>query len=225
MYGPVQERGPGYEASSLIGRILGMLVVAAAVGVLGVGALTVLGDGDRAAAPESSPTAPALAGATDSPTLAATVPPAPTVPPTTAPATQPTPTPDTTAQPTVGTTPVELEVREGPGYVTFGTESNASLRITNARTTFGLDERITWSAHLTSPANSVDLRTEVSKIDPETGAEELVREDEVRPRVNGAQIFLRRLRADRAFDGPGTYVVRYLRGSTVMAEGAFEVEP
>jgi hypothetical protein len=228
VYGPIQNR-EGYEASSLIGRILGMLVVAAAVGVLAVGSLTFLGgQGGGTAGPTTGSPTPTAAAAES---LPPTPPPAPpTAPPATAPPTEvPTLTPTVTEAPspaaTAEATPPGLEVREGPGFVTFGTANNSALRITDARTSFGLSERITWSAHLTETVNSVDVRIETYKRDPATGSEELVVREEVRPRVNGAQIFLRRLRPDRALDGPGTYVVRYLRGDTVMAEGSFEVRP
>lgn len=107
--------------------------------------------------------------------------------------------------------------------MTFGTQNNPALRITDPSTSFGLRERITSSAHLTTRANSVDLRIEISLVDPVSLSERLVREEGVRPRVDDAQIFLRRLRPDQALDGPGIYVVRYIRGDTVMSEGYFEV--
>jgi hypothetical protein len=231
VYGPVQAR-EGYEASSLIGRILGMLVVAAAVGVLAVGALTFLGDGANVGGPAvTSPTPTALAVDSPPPSpppAAPTAPPTPqpaTVPPAETPTAMPSPVDGASPPPEATAAPVGLDVREGPGYVTFGTQNNSNLRITDAGTSFGPSQRITWSAHLTERANSADLRIETSKVDPETGAEEVVLEEEVRPRVSGAQIFLRRLRPDRVLDGPGVYVVRYLRGDTVMAEGSFEVRP
>jgi hypothetical protein len=143
----------------------------------------------------------------------------PTVPPITPSPTAGSPSPASTA----GASPVALEVRTGPGFVTFGTQNNPALRIVNPSTSFGPRERITWSAHLTTRANSVDLGIEISRVDPATGSEQLVREEAVRPRANDVQIFLRRIRPDQALEGPGIYVVRYVRGDTVMSEGYFEV--
>ena len=116
-------------------------------------------------------------------------------------------------------------MREGPGFVTFGTEADARLRVTDARTTFELDDRITWSAHLTEPTDSASLTVEIARIDPATGEEEAVREEDVRPRVASAQLFLRRIRPSEGLEGAGVYVVRYIRGEEVMAEGQFEVTP
>lgn len=227
VYGPVQDRGQGYEASSLVGLILGMLVVAAALGILAVGALTFTGG--RGGVPVASSTPTALAVQSPVPTVQLTAPRATAAPPVTAPPTAALPTPllspDSTGspQPTAGATPFELEVGQGPGFVTFGTQSDSSLRIIDPRTSFGPDERITWSAYLTELVNSDETRIEISKIDPATGAEELVRQEEVRPRVTAGQIFLRRIRPDQSLDGPGIYVVRYLRGFTVMSEGFLEI--
>ncbi len=116
-------------------------------------------------------------------------------------------------------------MRTGPGFVTFGTQNDPALRIVNPSTSFGPQERITWSAHLTTRVNSNDVRIETSRVDPVTRSEQLVREDVVRPRGTDAQIFLRRIRPDQALDAPGIYVVRYIRGDTVMSEGYFEVRP
>lgn len=215
VYGPIQVQDRGYEASSLIGRILGMLVVAAAVGVLVVFSLTFMGGGGS---PRASSTATAIARAS-----LGTLPPIPSIAPTVRPA----PTARSTAVPSaaasVAATPFQLEVRVGPGFVTFGTLNDPSLRITDPRTSFGLEERIAWSANLSEPASSISMSIEIHKRDRQSEAEELVRQDEVRPVVTSAQIFLRRLRPSNVLDGPGIYVVRYLRGEEVMAEGHFEV--
>lgn len=215
VYGPVTQRERGPDGG-FFGRILGIVIVIGAVAVLGVGALNFIGDSRDGSRPESSP----------SPTLAGAVSPSPASSPTRLPPTpSPTPTalPSPTPEPTPEATPFALDVEEGPGYVTFGTQSNNNLRITDARTSFALNERITLSAQLTQPAASNDMTIMFFKYDPETGEEELVTEQQVRPRVPSASTFLRNLRPSNALDGPGIYVMRYMRGEEVMSEGWFEV--
>jgi hypothetical protein len=134
-----------------------------------------------------------------------------------------TPTPLGTPLFSPGSTPFELAVREGPGFVTFGTVEGARLRIADPQTTFDAEDTIILSAHLTRPASSADLRLVVFRFDPASGTEDRVAEYEVRPRVASAQIFLRRLNPDEALPGPGIYIVRYLRGTELMAEGYFRV--
>ena len=221
VYGPTQPVDRGTEANSLIGRILGMLVVAGALAVLVVGSLSLLGGSEDEPAAAVSPSATALARLTPFPSSPPTLPPPPTAAPTLAPPPSAGPSVGASAEPSLGPSP-GLAVREGPGFVTFGTENTSNLRIVDPRTSFPTGQRITWSAHLTEPTSSASLRVELSMVDLATGAEELVLEEEVRPRVSSAQIFLRRLRPSE-LGGPGTYVVRYLRGEEVMSEGLFEV--
>lgn len=207
------ERGPD---GGFFGRILGILIVVGAVAVLGVGALNFIADAGDGATPGTSP----------SPTLAGIASPAPVSSPTPRPLTPgPTSTasPSPTPEPTPQATPFMVDVEEGPGHVTFGTQSNNNLRITNPRTSFALNERITLSAQLTEAAASNDMTIMFFKYDPETGEEELVTEQQVRPRVPSASTFLRNLRPSNALDGPGIYVMRYMRGDEVMSEGWFEV--
>ncbi len=42
--------------------------------------------------------------------------------------------------------------------------------------------------------------------------------------MTGAQIFTRRIKPARALDGPGLYVVRYVRADEVLSEGYFLLE-
>ena len=55
------------------------------------------------------------------------------------------------------------------------------------------------------------------------GGETLITDEPVTPIVHGAQIFQRRLRAQSQLDGPGLYVVRYLRNTDLLSEGFFEI--
>jgi len=206
VYGPVRPRQSGSE-SGLLGRVLGMFVVLGAVGVLGVVALNFIGD-------EPGPTATPTSGAFS---------PSPSLDPSPSPTPTPRPTPRPTPSPSPEPTPFSVSVQEGPGYVTFGTEANSNLRIVDPRAVFELGERLTLSAQLLEPAASNDLNLEVYKYDPPTDSEELVAEFDVTPRVSSASTFTRRLRTDRALDGTGFYVLRYMRGTDVLSEGWFEV--
>jgi hypothetical protein len=207
VYGPVRPRQPGPEGG-LLGRILGMLVVLGAVAVLGVAALNFVGS-DRPG-PGATPTSGAFS-------------PSPSISPSPSPSPTPPPTPPPTPSPSPAPTPFAVSVQEGPGYVTFGTEADSDLRIVDPRAVFELGERLTLSAQLLEPAGSSELDIEVHKYDPATDSEELVAEFDVTPRVSSASTFMRRLRTDRALDGAGFYVVRYVRGTDVLSEGWFEV--
>ncbi len=116
-------------------------------------------------------------------------------------------------------------VMSGPGFITFGTTVDAQLHVTDAKTTFGLDEPMVWSAYLTKKANSVDLTIRLFKLDPtQPSGQILVSEDAVRPVVKGARIFFRRLRAIGAADGPGLFTVQYVRGAEILSSGSFLVQ-
>jgi hypothetical protein len=108
--------------------------------------------------------------------------------------------------------------------VTFGTTVDRQLHITDPRARFDLADRVAWSAYLVEPASSVDLRVQIYKLDgtAPTG-ERLISDEPVTPLVTGAQVFQRRLRPADALDGPGIYVVRYVRGTEIVSQGAVEI--
>lgn len=222
VYGSVRPHEAAHDPTSLIGRIVGVLIVGGAVGALAIGALAFVGDGTDAPGPGNTSPLATAAAFSPPPTFAPTLPPAPTPSPTPSPDVTALPSPEPTAPPSAPATPFVLEVREGPGFVTFGTQNNSSLRITDPRTSFGTDQRIVWSAQMIEPANSADMRIVISTFDPATSAERSVRTSEVRPNVQGASTFLASVRSSR-LDGPGVYVLRYLRGEQVMSEGFFEL--
>ncbi|MGZ8634715.1 MAG: hypothetical protein ACXWZZ_12805 [Solirubrobacteraceae bacterium] len=139
-----------------------------------------------------------------------------------------TPTATPSAEPppliTPAPTPFVPDVNEGPGYITFGTSSNGQLQVTDPKTVFGLDERMVWRAVLTEDADSADLRIEILKLDPESpDGLRLLRVDEVKPRANDVQTFLRRVRVRNLTEGPGLYTIRYMRGDELMSQGTFLV--
>ena len=149
VYGPVRPSGPR-ERGRIVGNVLGLLVVAVSAGVLVVGLYIFLqSQGDRrtstpsraavSLSPGSTPVATASfdAGASN-----------PSVLPTNL------STPGVTPPPTL----YVPQVVTGPGYVTFGSNVDGQLHVTDAKTTFAADEPMVWSADLTEPANSADLQ-------------------------------------------------------------------
>jgi hypothetical protein len=229
VYGPVRPAGRR-DRGAIVGSLLGILVVVGTVGLLGFGIVTFLQQRPAAVPPVTVPSPSPAAAASASPVASpsGSVPPSPTAAPTAPVTTGPPPSVDPSAQPTAEITapptPFVPAVNVGPGYITFGTESNSQLQVTDAKTVFRPDERMVWSAYLTDTANSSDLRIVVLKLDPEApDGQRLVAEDDVRPVANGVQRFLRRLRIGTIIDGPGLYTVRYLRGTEIMSEGSFLV--
>jgi hypothetical protein len=115
-------------------------------------------------------------------------------------------------------------VQIGEGFVTFGTRADDQLRIEDPRSVFHAGERIVWSAYLTERADSAELRIQISKLDSaEVSGERLISDSAVTPDVRNAQIFQSRIRPQNGLDGPGVYVVRYVRGTDVLAEGFVEI--
>jgi hypothetical protein len=217
-YGPPRERERYSDNGVLIGRFLGLGILLLAVGVLAAGALAFMGD-----RPGASPT-PRRSTSFFAPSI-----PASPVEATDMPISSPTsvPTPGPTV-PVVVPTPIATSipplVQIGEGFVTFGTRSDDRLRIIDPRSTFSIDERIVWSAYLTRLADSSDLRVHILKIDSTAvGGERLIVDDAVSPIVRNAQLFQRRIRPESALEGPGVYVVRYMRGTEVMSEGFLEI--
>ncbi len=218
VYGPVRPGGSGSDGGAILGRLLGLVVLVLAVGVLGVGAVALMGD---RGSPPPTRTPAVTAQLSPSPSLA----PLPTVEPTATTSPSPTLSPDASAATSPSPTPFVPPVQVGPGFVTFGTRADAQLHIVDPRAAFARNERITWSAHLSEPANSVDLRLRISKLDPTApGGELLVSDDQVTPIVTDGQLFTRRIRPAGALSGPGVYVVRYVRGDQLMSEGYFLLE-
>lgn len=222
VYGPPRERDRYSDNGILIGRFLGLGILLLTLGVLAAGAVAFMGD--RAAAPLPSPVRSApVAGASTAPTSPPTSP--PTSRATASASAQPTVTPTGSAPvPTIAPTSVPPLVQIGEGFVTFGTRSDDQLHVIDPRSTFGVDERIVWSAFLIAPADSVELIIRILKIDSAAiGGERLIAEAAVTPLVRNAQIFRSRIWPQAGLDGPGVYVVRYVRGEDVMSEGFLEI--
>jgi len=207
IYGPPRPEPDEGVNSALIGRVLGIGMVALALAVL-AGAVVLVNR-------PPAPTPTRQVGPTASPPA-----PSPSVLPSTQP-TQDLPTP----LPTPNATPFVPIVQVGPGFVTFGTQFNPDGTVADPRALFVPSDRIAWSAHLTEPTDASDLIVRLYKLDVTVpGGERLLSEGKARSRVNDRLHFTRSgLNPNRALEGPGIYLVRYLRTDIVLAEGYFEL--
>lgn len=209
IYGP--PRFPRDEGGNgaLIGRILGIAMVGLALAVL-AGAV-VLVNRPPAATPtrQVGPTASPPPGSPSAqPSATSISPPVPT---------SPGPTP--TASPFVPT------VQVGPGFVTFGTQLNPDQTVADPRATFVPSDRLVWSGFLTEASDAADITVRLLKLDETApNGERLLSEGGARPQQAASLHFSRKdINPDRALDGPGIYLVRYLKGEQVLAQGYFEL--
>ena len=207
IYGPPRPEPEDGANSELIGRVLGIGMVALALAVLG-GAVVLVNR-------PPGPTPTRLIGPTASP-VASAASALPTVPPTSG-----LPTPE----PTPIATPFVPVVQVGPGFVTFGSGINPDGTVIDPRALFVPSDRIAWSGFLTEPTDASDLIVRLYKLDDSVvGGERLLSEGDAKPRVQDGLHFTRfPINPNRALDGPGIYLVRYYRTDIVLAEGYFEL--
>ncbi len=226
VYGPAVSHREQSQDGGFLGRLLGMLLVLGAVAVLAAAALSFVDDEGLSPAVSPSPTAAALESprptsegdASPGPGHDATA--QPTAQPTAEP--EPEPQPEPSPQPSPDATPFAVSVQEGRGFVTFGTGRGPELTVANPRATFELGDRPFYSARLTQTTPTRELAIEIRKVNPQDGSEALVAEDRLGTSLPRVHTVRRRFRTDE-LDGPGIYVLRFMRGERVMAEGYFEV--
>jgi hypothetical protein len=217
VYGPAFGRDDG-PRTGFLGRLLGAAVVLGALVLMGVATFTFLGRAQ-----------PGPVGTSPSPTGAAAVSPTPGMASPTPLAPSPTPLPLPTApqespSPEPAATPFEVEVRQGAGYLTFGSGwTRGSLEMQNVSATFTPGGRIAWSAVLSEPAGAPALDVVAARLDFEEGTEEVTWEERYEMQNQQSERILRRVAINNLTDGPGVYVVRYLRNGEVLSEGYFEL--
>ena len=224
-YGPPRERERYSENGVIVGRIIGLGILLLTLGVLAASALAFIGDrrGSSTATFRATPSAATASPGRSLPVFS----PASVGPPTVAASTVGAPPPTNAAPSAPASLPASSLaplVNVGPGFVTFGTRADKQLRIEDPAGSFPIGERVAWSAYLTQPANSIDLRVQVFKLDgtPSTG-ERLILDEAVTPLVQNTQLFQRRIRPSEVLDGAGLYVVRYVRGTEILSEGRVEI--
>jgi hypothetical protein len=211
VYGPLVTRDQR-EPGSVVGRLLGGIVIFGALAVLAVGALAVIGGN---ATPDATPSAtPTLAGL-PSPT------PSPTGLPTTTLLPTPTPTLVPTASPSA--TPFPVELVEGRGKITFATSYTTGLVLINKTVDFGPTGPIAWRANIGDPVGSVRLDFQVSRVNPADLTEVITHHTTFTPGNPSATLYYSKSRVERLTDGPGIYVMRYLNNGAVISEGYFRV--
>ena len=109
-----------------------------------------------------------------------------------------------------------------PGAIRFGTSLGEDGEIANPASQFGEGETGVWIADFTQPANATTVRMLIVQVLADGREFEHWREDiPVQPTT-------RRFvgRADLSIylhGGDGRHVMRYLRGDTLLAEGAFDL--
>ena len=136
----------------------------------------------------------------------------------------PTPTPVVIiATPSPAPTPEPTAVDVYAGDVIFGTKVTNDLKITVPKTTFDRKAKdIAWAAHFTEPAGAPTLTWMVLK---KTGCSEQIQFTEkvkVSPdwTITSSHSALPKFLHNK----PGKYIMRYVRGSTVLAEGTFTLK-
>ena len=112
--------------------------------------------------------------------------------------------------------------QHGTGVITFGgTLDETTLEVTGPASTFTMTAEVAWSASLSDAAGATSVELVISRV-TEGGAESVVTDTNVSV-------------ADPSFDvlankgavlgdlvgSPGTYTMRYFRGSTKLSEGTF----
>jgi len=206
IYGPPRPSGEG-AGSALVGRVVGLGMVGRALAVL-VGAVVLVNQ-----PPAPTPTRQVGPTATPAPQSPST---SPSIGPSTS-ASIPSPTPS--ASPFVPT------VQVGPGFVTFGTQLHTDMTVADPRASFAPSDRIAWSAYLTEASDAADVTARLYKLDSAApNGERLLSEGGARPRIKSSDHFTRSgIRPGHDLEGPGIYLVRYLKGDTVLAQGYFEL--
>lgn len=107
--------------------------------------------------------------------------------------------------------------------MSFGTGYDEdTLKVTGAKSTFGVNAKsIAWSAEFVEQAGATEL-TLVLASKRKSGAEESVYQETIS--ISNPAFGILAHEADLASivdHKPGTYVLRYLRGAVVLAEGVF----
>jgi hypothetical protein len=130
---------------------------------------------------------------------------------------------DSLTAPVVTAAPVPDTPPPGSGVITFGTAYNAdSLLIAKPLTTFKRTvTTIAWSAEFSEPAGATTVKFVFASVS-KGGGESIVYQDNAA--ISNPTFDLLANKANLAAiagNKAGTYVLRYIRGGTVLAEGTF----
>ena len=179
-----------------------------------------LGKSSAAATTPASTPKPSLTAA---PTASRTA--APTEVPTPAPT--PIATPRPTPRPTPVPTPTAPPIAAGnPGVITFGADYDpGTLAIIGRATAFRVGHQAAWRADLTEPAGSTTLTFTITQPNPNGHEFPHWQQDFSVGDPSFAVIAGRADLSVYVHGEPGTFTMRILRDSTVLAEGTFRIIP
>jgi hypothetical protein len=211
VYGSVAYRDQR-EPGSVVGRLLGGIVVVGALTVLAIGALAFIGGGNEVR-PTPSPTLVAAASPTPTASLL------PTLQPTPTPTRTPIPLPTTTPTPS----PFPIELVEGPGKITFATDYSGSLELINPHVEFRMGDQMAWRANIGSPVGRVRVDFDVYRVDTTTMTETNVHSTSFVGTNPAARLYYAKAPVSREVDGPGIFVMRYSVDGSTISEGYFRV--
>jgi hypothetical protein len=212
VYGPPALRAQR-EQGTIVGRLIGAIVVVGSLVALMVGSLAVLGSG-AGKGPLTTPTATAAALASPSSSPRATI--AATSPP-------PTPSPTLLPPPSPSATPFAVQLVEGPGKITFASNYDGNFNLINPHVDFKLSDNFAWQANIDQPVGRVKVDFLVYRVDTATMAETLVHHTDFVGKNAGAKFYYAKAAVDHEVDGPGTFVMRYSVNGTTISEGYFTV--
>jgi hypothetical protein len=125
--------------------------------------------------------------------------------------------------PTPKPAPTNPPVATHPGEITFGTSLSPSGAIDAPVTEFHAGERAVWLADFAEAPNTSTIRLFIVQVLADGREFEHWREDiaiadpAARRLVGGADLSI------YLHGGDGRHVMRYMRGDTLLAEGAFEL--
>jgi hypothetical protein len=135
-----------------------------------------------------------------------------------------------TSSATASTTPTEepeptpTPTPEGAGIITFGTAFDPdTLEITKPKEAFTAKEEIAWSAYLIEPVGATSVTFILAKVS-KGGSESIQLSQDIDVSSPDSDVFANKVALGDLLDGKGTYVMRYVRGGTVLAEGRFTIK-
>jgi hypothetical protein len=201
VYGPVTTRVRDNRDSAL-GRVVGLSIILLALLALAGGSMLFLIGGPAPSATPSSSVSPSASAIPSASIVITPVPPSIEPP-------QPTPT------------PFALAIRQGPGFVTFGTRYDPGNRIIDPATSFPVKKKLSWSAELSVPVDTGQLLLRIYSYDVQADQEQLVLEQPIEAAADQT-VFTGSANPQKKLSGPAVYVVRYELGDEVLAEGWFE---
>jgi hypothetical protein len=211
VYGPPSFRRPPDNAT-VLGRLIGAIVVIGSFVALLVGALAVIGSGANHAQSTPTPTLVALASPSTTPTLAIATP-----------IRTPSPTPAPSASPSA--TPFAVVLVDGPGKITFASDYDASLNLISPHVEFSINDNMAWRANIGQPVGKVKVDFNVYRVDTATMAETVVHTNSFIGQNANAVLYYAKAPVSHEVDGPGIFVMRYSVNGTVISEGYFQVNP